>query len=71
MNEREQRKLFLMRYPDLVKHLVVTDQSDVSDPDISITARTKKLYYKHLFPDKKTVNEMGNSIVMFVKQKSR
>lgn len=44
-------KIFLERYPDLVKHLVINDMEDVSNPDISITARTKDLYDKHLFPD--------------------
>ncbi len=62
MNEKEQRKLFLMRYPDLVKHLVVNDEVNISNPDISITARSKKLYYKHLFPDKKTNKQIEESI---------
>lgn len=44
-------QLFTERYPDLVKHLVVNDIEDVSNPDISITARTKHLYDKHLFPE--------------------
>ena len=53
-------QVFVERYPDLVKHLVVNDMVDVSNPDISITARTKKLYDKQLFPDlnKKEIDQL-------------
>ena len=56
--------LFNRRYPELIKHLVVNDMydedntnindiNDIEDIDssISITARSKELYYCHLFPD--------------------
>lgn len=47
----KQKQIFIEKYPDLIKHLVVNDMVDVQNPDISITARTKELYYSHLFPD--------------------
>ena len=51
MSKGYSSQLFLERFPDLVKHLVVNDMTDIESPDISITARTKELYDRHLFPD--------------------
>ena len=49
--EKEQQKIFMERYPDLVKYLVINDLENISNPDISVTARTIDLYEQQLFPD--------------------
>ena len=51
MDRQSQEELFLKRYPDLVKHLVINNLENIENPNISITARSKKLYFEHLFPD--------------------
>ena len=48
---RDQEKIFMQRYPDLVKYLVINDLEDIPKPDISVTARTISLYEQQLFPD--------------------
>jgi hypothetical protein len=58
MNKSDQEKLFFKRYPDLVKHLVVNDLTEIAQPNISITARSKKLYFNHLFPDLKNQSQI-------------
>lgn len=50
----DQRKVFMKRYPDLVKYLVVNDLTNIPNPVVSVTARNKELYFSHLFPDCKT-----------------
>ena len=63
MNKTEQDKLFFKRYPDLVKHLVINDLVEVPHPNISVTARSKELYFSHLFPDleKSKINKNINN----------
>ena len=48
---KEQEKIFMQRYPDLVKYLVINDLAEVPNPNISVTARTIDLYEQQLFPD--------------------
>ena len=62
MNRLEQEELFLKRYPDLVKHLVINDLVEVENPLISVTARSKELYFNHLFPDCSDMNEFHKKI---------
>ena len=42
----------------MVKHLVVNNLEEVEHPNISITARSKKLYFSHLFPDCKNKRKL-------------
>ena len=49
--DKKREKLFMQRYPDLVKYLVINDLENISNQEISITARTTELYLMHLFPE--------------------
>ena len=49
--DKEQERIFMERYPDLVKYLVINDLEEIPKPNISVTARTIDLYRDHLYPD--------------------
>ena len=49
--DKEQERIFMERYPDLVKYLVINDLEAIPKPNISVTARTMDLYRDHLYPD--------------------
>ena len=49
--DKEQERIFMERYPDLVKYLVINDLEEILKPNISVTARTIDLYRDHHYPD--------------------
>lgn len=59
---KDQENLFMKRFPDLVKYLVINDLETIPNQNISVTARTTELYKKHLFPDCKTHKEFIKQI---------
>jgi hypothetical protein len=54
---RKQEEIFMRRYPDLVKYLVINDMENLPTQEISVTARTVELYKQQLFPECKSLNE--------------
>jgi SAM-dependent methyltransferase len=59
---KDQERVFMRRYPDLVKYLVINDLETIPNQNISVTARTTDLYKQHLFPDCKTKTDFHKKL---------
>ena len=67
--DKKKERLFMRRYPDLVKYLVINDLENIPKQDISITARTTDLYKMHLFPEcseKEFIEKISNKRILDV-----